>query len=168
MDSKGHNNPVPRAEFEADDALKTSRRGQSPHYGGLSEETADDGDRLKRERVWIVDPLDGTKEIITGVPESVVAIWLAEDGVPVLGVTYNPIKEELFWAARGLGCHMDGRPVHVPTTRTVEHATVLASRSETSRGEWRAYEGKIVVRPIGSVAYKLALVAAGCAGRTFE
>ena len=167
IDSKGHNNPVTTADFEADDALKTSLRGQFPHYGWLSEETADDGDRLKRERVWIVDPLDGTKEFIKGVPEFVVAIALAEDGVPVLDVTYNPIKEELFWAARGMGCYMDGRPVHVTTTRTVEHATVLASRSETSRGEWRAYEGKIVVRPIGSVAYKLALVAAGLADATF-
>ena len=167
IDSKGRNNPVTTADFEADDALKTSLRGQFPHYGWLSEETADDGDRLKRERVWIVDPLDGTKEFIKGVPEFVVAIALAEDGVPVLGVTYNPIKEELFWAARGLGCHMDGRPVQVTTTGTLDHATVLASRSETSRGEWRGYEGKIVVRPIGSVAYKLALVAAGLADATF-
>src|SRR5260370_3030928 len=167
IDSKGNNNPVTTADFEADDAVKTSLRGEFPHYGWLSEETADDGDRLKRERVWIVDPLDGTKEFIKGVPEFVVAIALAEDGVPVLGVTYNPIKEELFWAARGLGCHMDGRPVHVTTTRTVEHATVLASRSETSRGEWRAYEGKIVVKPIGRVAYKLALDAAGLADATF-
>jgi myo-inositol-1(or 4)-monophosphatase len=167
IDSKGHNNPVTTADFEADDELKTSLRGQFPHYGWLSEETADDGDRLKRERVWIVDPLDGTKEFIKGVPEFVVAIALAEAGVPVLGVTYNPIKEELFWAARGMGCYMDGRPVQVTTTRTIEHARVLASRSETSRGEWRAYEGKIVVRPIGSVAYKLALVAAGLADATF-
>src|SRR5260370_38066092 len=66
-----------------------------------------------------------------------------------------------------MGRYRDGRPVPVTTTRTVEHATVLASRSETSRGEWRAYEGKIVVRPIGSVAYKLALVAAGLADATF-
>lgn len=167
IDSKGHNNPVTTADLEADDALKTRLHGQFPHYGWLSEETADDGDRLKRERVWIVDPLDGTKEFIKGIPEFVVAIALAEAGVPVLGVTYNPIKEELFCAARGMGCHMDGRPVHVTTTGTLDHARVLASRSETSRGEWRAYEGKVEVRPIGSVAYKLALVAAGLADATF-
>jgi len=63
-----------------------------------------------------------------------VAIAHAEAGAPVLGVTYNPIKEGLFWAARGMGCHMDGRPVQVTTTRTLDHARVLASRSETSRG----------------------------------
>ena len=66
--------------------------------------------RLSRRRVWIVDPLDGTKEFIKGIPEFVVAIALAEDGVPVLGVTYNPIKRELFWAARGAGCHLDDTP----------------------------------------------------------
>src|SRR5713101_1411813 len=167
IDSKGHNNPVTTADFEADDALKTSLRGEFPHYGWLSEETADDGDRLKRERVWIVDPLDGTKEFIKGIPEFVVAIALIEHGVPVLGVTYNPIRNELFSCARGVGVHLDGVPARVTRRDTLTGATVLASRSETSRGEWKTYEGKIKIDAIGSVAYKLALVAAGRADGTF-
>ena len=167
VDSKGKDNPVTTADFEADHTLKEMLHGGFPEYGWLSEETADSAARLSRERVWIVDPLDGTKEFIQGVPEFVVAIALSENGAPVVGVTYNPIKHELFFGARGMGVHLNGHAVHVTRTRVLAHATVLASRSETSRGEWKAYEGKVAVNPVGSVAYKLALVAAGRADATF-
>jgi myo-inositol-1(or 4)-monophosphatase len=167
IDSKGKDNPVTTADFEADHKLKELLHGGFPDYGWLSEETADDGARLRNDRVWIVDPLDGTKEFIKGIPEFVVAIALAEHGVPVLGVTYNPIRRELFSCARGAGVHLDGIPARVTGRNTLTGATVLASRSETSRGEWKAYEGQIKIDAIGSVAYKLALVAAGRADATF-
>ncbi len=165
--SKGHDNPVTAADLEADRAIKKLLRDPFPGYGWLSEETADNDDRLKCRRVWIVDPLDGTKEFIKGVPEFAVAIALVEDGVPVLGVTYNPIKREMYWAARGVGCHLNTRRVRVTRTRTLKRATVLASRSETARGEWQVLRGMLKVRPTGSVAYKLALVAAGKGDATF-
>lgn len=164
---KGKNNPVTTADFEADHLLKEILHGGFPEYGWLSEETADDGARLRHERVWIVDPLDGTKEFIKRIPEFVVAIALAEQGVPVVGVTYNPIRHELFSCARGTGVLLDGAPARVTARNTLANARVLASRSETSRGEWKAYENLIKVDAIGSVAYKLALVAAGQADATF-
>ena len=183
IDQKGRDNPVTTADLEADDEIKRMLRASFPEYGWLSEETVDDPSRLSCHRVWIVDPLDGTKEFIKGIPEFVIAIALAEDGHPILGVTYNPIKREMFWCAQGSGCYMEsgtvlpGSPldrleshsqrVHVTPTPTLENAIVLASRSETSRGEWKSYEGKLRVNPIGSVAYKLALVAAGRADATF-
>jgi myo-inositol-1(or 4)-monophosphatase len=167
IDQKGRDNPVTTADFEADSEIKRLLSGPFPKYGWLSEETADNPDRLLCRRAWIVDPLDGTKEFIQGIPEFVIAIALAEEGYPILGVTYNPIKREMFWCTRGGGCYQDARPVRVTPTPSLEHATVLASRSETSRGEWKSYEGKIRVNPIGSVAYKLALVAAGRADATF-
>lgn len=167
IDQKGKDNPVTTADFEADHILKELLHGSFPHYGWLSEETADSPQRLERERVWIVDPLDGTKEFIKGIPEFVVAIALAEHGVPILGVTYNPIRDELFSGARGAGVLFNDKPVRVTERATLNNATVLASRSETSRGEWKAYEGEIKIDPIGSVAYKLALVAAGRADATF-
>ena len=119
VNEKSRGNPVTTADFEADRKLKDILHGGFPDYGWLSEETADDGERLQRERVWIVDPLDGTKEFIKGVPEFVVAIALAERGVPVLGVTYNPIKREMFWGGRGIrmlprrrasSCHLHREP----------------------------------------------------------
>src|SRR5207245_4703157 len=72
IDQKGKDNPVTSADFEADRKIKDLLRGEFPDYGWLSEETADSAERLGRERVWIVDPLDGTKEFIQGVPEFVV------------------------------------------------------------------------------------------------
>ena len=167
VNEKSRDNPVTTADFEADHKLKEILHDGFPGYGWLSEETADNGDRLARDRVWIVDPLDGTKEFIKGVPEFVVAIALADRGVPVLGITYNPITHELFWGGRGLGCHLDGASVHVTATARLADATVLASRSETARGEWKPYEGLLQARAVGSVAYKLALVAAGRADATF-
>jgi myo-inositol-1(or 4)-monophosphatase len=165
--SKGHDNPVTEADLKADCAIKKLLRDPFPAYGWLSEETADNDDRLKCRRVWIVDPLDGTKEFINGIPEFAVAIALIEDGVPVLGVTYNPIKREMYWSARGVGCHLNSLRVRVTRTRTLKRATVLASRSETARGEWQVFHGMLKVSPTGSVAYKLALVAAGLADATF-
>jgi myo-inositol-1(or 4)-monophosphatase len=165
--SKGRDNPVTAADLEADHAIKKLLRDPFPEYGWLSEETVDNDDRLRCRRVWIVDPLDGTKEFINGIPEFAVAIALIEDGTPVLGVTYNPIRRELYSAARGLGCHLNTRPVRVTRTRTLKRATVLASRSETARGEWQALRGMMKVSPTGSVAYKLALVAAGKGDATF-
>jgi myo-inositol-1(or 4)-monophosphatase len=165
--SKGHDNPVTAADLDADRAIKKLLRDPFPGYGWLSEETADNDDRLKCRRVWIVDPLDGTKEFIKGIAEFAVAIALVEDGVPVLGVTYNPIKREMYWAARGVGCHLNTRRVRVTRKRTLKRATVLASRSETARGEWQVFRGVLKVSPTGSVAYKLAMVAAGKADATF-
>src|SRR5215469_2832614 len=165
--SKGRDNPVTQADLEADTALKKLLRDPFPAYGWLSEETADNDDRLRCRRVWIVDPLDGTKEFINGIPEFAVAIALIEDGVPVLGVTYNPIKREMFWGGRGAGCHLNTRRVRVTRTRTLARATVLASRSETARGEWKVFHGTMKVSPTGSVAYKLAMVAGGKADATF-
>src|ERR1700687_2424282 len=167
IDSKGKNNPVTTADFEADSRLKQILRDAFPAYGWLWEETVDNDDRLACERVWIVDPLDGTKEFIKGIPEFVVAIALTDNGVPVMGVTYNPIKRELFWAARGAGCYLDDSPVHVTAAPGLAGSVVLASRSETARGDWKAYKDQFAAHPIGSVAYKLALVAAGKADGTF-
>src|SRR5258705_13672351 len=162
--SKGIDNPVTAADLEADRAIKKLLHDPFPEYGWLSEETVDNDARLKCRRVWIVDPLDGTKEFINGIPEFSVAIALVEDGVPVLGVTYNPIKREMYWAARGIGCHLNTRRVRVTRTRNLKGATVLASRSETARGEWQVFQRMLKVSPTGSVAYKLAMVAAGRRG----
>jgi myo-inositol-1(or 4)-monophosphatase len=165
--SKGRDNPVTEADLEADSAIKGILSAAFPDYGWLSEETADNSDRLTRRRVWIVDPLDGTKEFISGIDEFAIAIALAEDGVPVVGVTYNPIRREMFWAGRGTGCHLGDKRVGVTRNGKLEQATILASRSELSRGEWEAFKSTMTVKATGSVAYKLALVAAGMADATF-
>jgi myo-inositol-1(or 4)-monophosphatase len=167
VNSKGRGQPVTEADLEANRAIRRIIATEFPADGWLSEETQDSGDRLARDRVWIVDPLDGTKEFIKGIPEFSVAIALSHDGEAVVGVTYNPIKREMYSAASGAGCFLGRRRVRVTRTRVLKRATVLASRSEIARGEWQVFDGVVAVSPTGSVAYKLAMVAAGKGDATF-
>jgi myo-inositol-1(or 4)-monophosphatase len=165
---KGRNSPVTEADLEANHCIHALVRDAFPTDGWLSEETRDSEERLAKARVWIVDPLDGTKEFINHIPEFCVCIGLVEHGVPVLGVEYNPIREELFATARGAGVTLNGAPVHVSAAGDLAAARMLASRSETDRGEWDEFQSELRIELIGSVAYKLALIAAGRGDATFS
>jgi myo-inositol-1(or 4)-monophosphatase len=161
----GHD-PVTEADRAVDTVLRDHllREGE----GWLSEETVDNPSRLQKERVWIVDPLDGTREFVTGVPEFCVSIGLAESGVPVAGGIYNPATQETFLGAADSGVLYNGRPTRPSQRTTLDGAVILASRSEVRRGDWKRFDScSFQVQPMGSVAYKLALVAAGLADATF-
>jgi len=153
----------------ADEAVNETLRRVLPleDEGWLSEDMADDLSRLERRRVWIVDPLDGTREFVAGRPEWCVSIGLVEDGKPVAGGICNPATGELFVGAFGHGVTLNDRPVRMRALDTLEGCEVLASRSEVQRGEWQAADAPFRVRPMGSVAYKMALVAAGLADATW-
>ncbi len=155
---------------EADLAVNSVLRRVLPESGDgwLSEETADGEDRLARSRVWIVDPVDGTREFIAGIPEWCISIGFVEDGHPIAGGIYAPSTDQLILGAIGHGVTLNGEPAGAASTQDIRGALVLASRSETSRGEWqRFYTTPISVRSVGSVAYKLGLVAAGLADATW-
>ena len=161
-------NPVTAADTQADACIRKIVRGAFPADGWLSEETADSRERLTRARVWIVDPLDGTKEFVQHIPELCVCVALVEHGAPVVGVSFNPITNELFAAARGAGLTLNGAPAHTSATADVRQARILASRSEDRRGEWEPFKSRMRVELTGSVAYKLALIAAGRGDGTFS
>ncbi len=132
-----------------------------PGEGWLSEETADSTDRLEASRVWIVDPIDGTREFVQGLPEWCISIGLVEDGVPVAGGVHNPATGERMLGAVGHGVTYTGRARERRAT-SLSEAVVGASRSELGRGEWDRFARSVfTIVPMGSVAYKIALVAAG-------
>jgi len=136
--------------------------------GWLSEEDPDDRSRLACDAVWIVDPLDGTREFVDGIPEWCITVGLVVDGVAVAGGTCNPSTNELFLGALDCGVTYNGKRVFASQRDDLTGAVVLASRQECKRGEWRRFEGSSIhVRPMGSVAYKLSLVAAGLADATW-
>ena len=164
---KGPDNPVTRADLEANACIQGLIAAAFPDDGWLSEETADSRERLGRRRVWVVDPLDGTKEFIDHIPEFCVCIALVEDGHPVVAVEYNPAADRLYAAARGAGATVNGQPARVTTTSRVADAVVLASRSEDKRGEWDAFKPRVQVRLTGSVAFKLAELSTGAGDATF-
>jgi myo-inositol-1(or 4)-monophosphatase len=163
---KAGHDPVTEADRAVDAVLRKELLGQGE--GWLSEESVDDLSRLDRERVWVVDPLDGTREFVAGIPEFCVSVALVECGQPVAGGICNPATNEIFLGSLDSGVTYNGKPACASSRTSLSGALILASRSEVKRGEWKQFEGaQFTVRPTGSVAYKLALVSAGLADATF-
>jgi len=163
---KSRQDPITEADRIVDRVLRENlqRNGE----GWLSEESLDDKVRLQFDRIWIVDPLDGTAEFVAGVPEWCVSIGFAHEGSAVAGGVCNPLTGEIFLGARNIGVTYNGAAVRVGKRKTLDGALVLASRSEVHRGQWRQFQHReFDIRPLGSIAYKLALVAAGKADATW-
>ena len=133
VEEKAGGDPVTEADRAVDRALREVL--VRPGEGLLSEETADDLSRLDSGRVWVVDPLDGTREFVAGIPEWCVSVALVENGEPLAGGVLNPATGELVLGAVGLGVRRGGDPVHLRPRKDLRGALVLASRSEVSRGE---------------------------------
>ena len=158
---KSLNNPVTIADHEADQYLSDFIGGEFPDDGWLSEETVDTKARLEKSRVWIVDPLDGTKEFIEGVPHFSISIALVKDGHPVIGIVYNPYTEEMFYAEKDKGAYLNGKNVKISMKEKLKDSSIVVSRSEYRKKLWNEYEENFsLIEPIGSVAYKLGLVGA--------
>ncbi len=156
---KSPDQPLTEADLAADALLKDMLLGARPQYGWLSEETADTPARLACARVWLVDPIDGTRSFVAGRAEFAISVGLAEAGVAMLGVVYNPATDELFSAQLGGGAYSGGRRLQVKAASA--RSTIAASRSEIARGEFVALADTHDLLPTGSTAYKLAKVAAG-------
>ncbi|MGH8927467.1 MAG: 3'(2'),5'-bisphosphate nucleotidase CysQ [Acidimicrobiia bacterium] len=163
---KANHDPVTEADLACDRVLQEVLL--EPDEGWLSEETADEPDRLSKDRVWVVDPLDGTKEFVAGIPEWCVSVGLVEDGIAVAGGILNPAAGFIALGAEGLGCTLNGVPAGRRASIGLNGATVLASRTEFGRGQWEPWEeAPFAVLPMGSVAYKMARVACGLADATW-
>lgn len=163
---KAGRDPVTEADTELDAVLRKHllRTGE----GWLSEESADDFSRLKCEHVWIVDPLDGTREFVEGIPEFCISIAFVVNGKAFAGGICNPATDETFLGSMHSGVTYNGASARASQSTSLEGAVVLASRSETKRGEWERFrDAPFRVQPTGSVAYKLARVSAGLADATF-
>lgn len=145
---------VTEADLRAAEMLHAALTAAFPGDGWLSEEHTDSDDRLGRERVWVVDPIDGTREYVQGIPEYAVSVGLVIDGQPALGVVYNPATAEMHAAVcLNLG---EGPPrLQGPTF------DVLVGRSEHRWQELPPLPAGARPRGVGSVAYRLALLAAG-------
>ena len=163
---KAGHDPVTEADRQVDAALRKCLL--RPGEGWLSEESVDDPIRLENRWVWIVDPLDGTREFVDGIPEWCCSIGLVHDGKPFAGGICNPATQETVVGTVESGVLFNGKPAR-PSSRTqLTGAVVLASRSEVQRGEWDQFQGRgFEVRSTGSVAYKLGCVAAGLADATW-
>ena len=158
--TKKDRSPVTTADLEVNRILREMQETHFPGDGWLSEESPDDPARLSKARVWIVDPIDGTKAYVNKLPEYCISVGLAEAGRPVLGAVFNPSTDELFTAVVGGGLRVNGRDV-TPAAPISERSEIMVSPWEYRGGRWADLDGTIQCRPMLSIAHALALVAAG-------
>src|SRR5690606_23753963 len=123
--TKRASSPVSEADIAVNDLILRRLRAFAPDDGLLSEESADDASRLANSRVWIIDPIDGTRSFIAGQPDWVVSVALVEEARPVAAAVYAPVSGELFVAARGQGAAANGKPIRA-TVGTALDASRLA------------------------------------------
>ncbi len=160
VDRKADGQPLTEADLAADRILGEALRSARPEYGWLSEETADGPERLEAERVWIVDPIDGTSSFVEGVPDFTVCVGLAERGEARLGVVLNPARRILYYSVAGRGAYRNHRPLK-EIGESPESCTLLVSRAENRRGEHDDWRPEWSLRDVGGTAWKLVSVAAG-------
>jgi len=109
--TKGASSPVSEADIAVNELISGRLRSATPHYGWLSEESIDDEQRLAKKRVWIVDPIDGTRGYLAGREDWCVSVALVEGTRPVLAAVFAPASDEFFFAERGQGTLLNGTPV---------------------------------------------------------
>ncbi|MGE5817887.1 MAG: inositol monophosphatase family protein [Deltaproteobacteria bacterium] len=157
---KSKNNPVTSADLAANRKIREIILGRFPDDGWLSEEDKDNAQRLSLSRVWIVDPIDGTKEFIEGVPQFAVSIGFVVDGRPKVSVVFNPAEDRFYQAAAGQGAYLNEQPIHVTPRSDIDGALLLISRSEPQR-KFQVFVDRCEIKPVGSIAFRLAKVAGG-------
>jgi myo-inositol-1(or 4)-monophosphatase len=157
--AKANNSPVSEVDLALDRQLRERLVAIAPDYGWLSEETADEPARLTRRRVWVVDPIDGTRAFIAEEPDWSVVAALVEDGRPVAGALYAPASDELFVAAAGRGARKNGALIRVSARDSLAGARLSGPRKKLER---LAAAADVTTLPrIHSLALRLARVASG-------
>lgn len=154
--------PVTEADIAVNDMLHARLREARPDYGWLSEESEDSDQRLHRDRIFIVDPIDGTRSFANGSATWAHAIAVAEKGVVTAGVIYLPMRDLLYVAAAGQGATLNGKPLAPSQMGDLDRATILANRPSMAESHWRNStipEFSRAYRP--SLAYRMATVAEG-------
>ena len=148
---------------EADVAIDRFLRARLPQGDAdwLSEETKDSGHRLGAPRVWIVDPIDGTRSYANGKAEFCVSVALWDRGRVTVGIVLNPATDELFTLAEGEPPRLDGTAIAVRRWRAGDALTLLVSGREARTAGFEKHFAHARVRGLGSLAYRLARVAAG-------
>jgi myo-inositol-1(or 4)-monophosphatase len=124
--TKAGDSPVSEADMAVDALLKD--RLAMPGVGWLSEETEDNPARLETRRVWIADPIDGTRAYIAGLPDWTIAVALVEDGRPLLGCVYAPVTDEMFFAEAGKGATCNGATISVVDSHSLDGARMNGPR----------------------------------------
>jgi myo-inositol-1(or 4)-monophosphatase len=153
--------PVTEADLAVDTMLIAELRSARRDYGWLSEETEDSDARLKTERQFIIDPIDGTRSFIEGNKDWAHSIAIAENGKTVAAVVYLPMRDLLYAAQIGRGATCNGTPIKATPDKAIETATVLSAKPNMDPKYWVTTAPPFKRTFRASLAYRLALVAEG-------
>ena len=154
--------PVTEADLEIDDFLKRFLLNSAPQYGWLSEESEDDSSRFTKTKVFIVDPIDGTRSFIAGDETWAHSLAVVENGIPIAAIIYLPKMDLLYTAEVGKGAFLNGDKISVSKSRELKDAEILTKKSIFKEKIWKSSNPALFrqrYRP--SLAYRLALVAEG-------
>ena len=164
--TKGASSPVSEADIAVNRLLENRLRSAAPEYGWLSEESADDEQRLERRRVWIVDPIDGTRGYLAGREDWCISVALVEDAAPLLGAVFAPASDEFFFAARGQGATRNDVRLQATAGIEMDFSRVAGPKPLVER--LNLTSGDIVLHPrIASLALRLCRVAQGSLDAAF-
>ena len=165
---KGPADFVSAADLKAEETLRQELTRARPRFGWMMEE----GGVIEgedKDRRWVVDPLDGTTNFLHGIPHFAISIALEQEGVPVAGVIYNPVADELYWAEKGAGAFLNDRRLRVSSRKNLPDALIGTGMPFMGRGDSIAYQRELQmimphvagIRRMGAAALDLAYVAAG-------
>ena len=153
--------PVTEADLEIDTMLRHDLLAARPGYGWMSEETADGPERLDATRLFIVDPIDGTRAFIDGSRDFSHALAVVENGMPIVAAIFVPMKNRLYLAASGQGATLNGVAIRMSGRAGLDDATVLGSKHNFHDTHWTGGRPPVLQRFVSSLAYRMALVAEG-------
>lgn len=153
--------PVTEADLAVNDMLEHKLRRARPDYGWLSEESLDEGDRLHADKLFIIDPIDGTRSFIEGADTWAHALAVVEHGHVTAAVIYLPALDRLYCAATGTGAQLNGAPISAATTSEMAGARTLVARPAMDPRQWKSTPPAFSRGYRPSLAYRMALVAEG-------
>lgn len=155
--AKAGGSPVTDADMAVNVYLADVLRRARPDYGWLSEETVDDPARLGAQRIFVVDPIDGTGAFIKNKPWFTCALAVVEEGRAVVGVVHAPALDETYLAAQGQGARLNGEPIRPSDARTLDDLGMVGDPALFTRAPWSAAR----VERRNSIALRMALIASG-------
>lgn len=153
--------PVTEADLAVDNMLQDRLLAARPNYGWLSEESVDDDKRLAAKRVFVIDPIDGTRSFIAGERTWAHSLAVVEDGRVISAAVYLPLRGKLYTAHLGGGAYLNGYRISSSTRSSLEGAQVLSAKASFDPAFWSTEIPSIGKHFRSSLAYRLALVAEG-------
>ncbi len=158
---KADGTPVSEADLAVNELLRDRLTGSRPDYGWLSEENEDVTDRMERDRVWVVDPIDGTRSFLERSDNWCVSVALVERGRPVLAAVHAPTTGDFYQAALGAGALLNGETITTSGRNRLAGARMMAHRKALRRERWQAEWPDMETGMTTSIALRLCLVAQG-------